>query len=203
VLHGARISLSIALLSVLMSLTVGTAVGMAAGYAGGITDTVLMRTVDSALAIPRIFLLVLVIALWRGAGVTALVLILTLGLTSWFETSRLVRAQVLSVKAREFVAASRALGLTPARILVRHILPSIQAPILVAGTLGVANMVLVEAGLSYLGLGMSPPTASLGNMISDGKDLLLEAPWIAVMPGLFVILTVLAFSVLSEGLREK
>ncbi|MBI4502111.1 MAG: ABC transporter permease [Gemmatimonadetes bacterium] len=199
-LYGARISLSIACLSVLLSVTVGTMVGLGAGFAGSAVDAVLMRLVDAGLAIPRIFLLLVIAALWPRFSVTALILVL--GLTSWFGTSRLVRAEVLSVRNREYVTASRVLGLGSSRIALRHVLPNVVAPILVAATLGVGNMILIEAGLSYLGFGVPQPTASLGNMIRDGQDALLRAPWVAITPGVFIIVTVLAFSVLSDGLRQ-
>ena len=200
VLYGARISLAIGFLSVLLSLTVGIAAGLAAGFAGGITDALVMRTVDAALAIPRMLLFLVVIALWQGAGVAAL--ILTLGLTSWFETCRLVRAEVMSLKRREFITASRALGIAPMPLLLRHVLPNVMAPIRIAGTLAVGSMILAEAGLSFLGAGVQAPIPSLGNMIKEGYASMFQAPWIAIAPGFFVMLTVLAFSVLSEGLRE-
>jgi peptide/nickel transport system permease protein len=200
VLYGARISLAVGFLSVLLSLTVGIATGLAAGFAEGIADAVVMRTVDAALAIPRMFLYLVVIALWPGAGVTALVL--TLGLTSWLETCRLVRAQVLSLKRREFITASRALGIAPLSLLLRHVLPNVMAPIRVNGTLALGTMILAEAGLSFLGAGVQAPMPSLGNMIRDGYASMIQAPWIAIAPGIFVMLTMLAFSVLSEGLRE-
>ena len=199
-LHGARISLSIACLSVLLSVTVGTMVGLGAGFAGSVVDAVLMRLVDAGLAIPRIFLLLVIAALWPRFNVAALILVL--GLTSWFGTSRLVRAEVLSIRSQEYVTASQGLGLGTSRIALRHVLPNVLAPILVAATLGVGNMVLIEAGLSYLGFGVPQPTASLGSMIRDGQDALLQAPWVAVAPGAFVIVTVLAFSVLSDGLHR-
>jgi len=199
-LYGARISLSIACLSVLLSVTVGTLVGLGAGFAGNATDTLLMRLVDAGLAVPRIFLLLAIAALWPAFSVVTLIMVL--GFTSWFGTSRLVRAEVLSIRSREYVTASRSLGLQPFRIASRHVLPNIMAPIIVSATLGVGNMVLIEAGLSYLGFGVPEPTASLGSMIKDGQDFLLQAPWVALAPGLFVIVTVLAFSVLSDGLRE-
>ena len=207
-LYGARVSLLVALLSVLLSLSVGTAVGKVervtpgsiTGFTGGAVDGVLMRAVDAALAIPRVFLLLVVMALWPGVGVLPLVLIL--GFTSWFGTSRLVRAEVLSVRSREYIAAGRALGLSATRVALRHVLPNVAAPILVTGTLSVGNMILVEAGLSYLGLGVPQPTPSLGSMISEGQPLLAQAPWIATVPGIAIVFTVLAFSVLSDGLRE-
>jgi peptide/nickel transport system permease protein len=200
VLHGARLSLSVAVVAVLVSLTVGTTIGLIAGFGGGITDILLMRMVDTALAIPRLFLLLVVVALWQHTGIITLILIL--GLTSWFETSRLVRAEVMSVKRREYVAASRSLGIPVSRLLLRHVLPNVLPPILAAGSLGVANMILIEAGLSYLGFGIAPPAPTLGNMMREGKDFFLQAPWTAVGPGVVVALIVLAFAILSEGLRE-
>lgn len=200
-LCGARLSLGIALLSVALALTLGTAVGLAAGYFGGIVDDILMRTVDTALAIPRIFLLLVVLTLWERGGVGAMVAVL--GLTGWFGTSRLVRAEVLSLKQRDFVTAARSLGIPPARILVRHILPNALAPVIVSSTLGVGQVVLTEAALSYLGVGVPPPYPSWGSMIADAQPFLLTHPWMAIAPGLALIGTVVAFSALGESLRIR
>ncbi len=199
-LYGARLSLWIAGLAVAVAVTVGTAVGLAAGLAGTVVDTVLMRLVDAALAIPRIFLLLVVLSLWDHGGITALVLVL--GLTGWFGTSRLVRAEVLSLKQRDFVVAARALGVPAPRLALRHVLPNVLAPVIVTATLGVGNTVLVEAGLSFLGLGVRPPLASWGNMIADSQAFLATQPWQTVVPGAAVVLTVMAWSVLGDGLRE-
>ncbi len=199
-LYGARLSLSIAALAVLVAVTVGTAVGLAAGLAPGALDAFLMRAVDAALAIPRVFLLLVVLALWEHGGVTALVLVL--GLTGWLGTSRLVRAEVLSLRRRDFVLAARALGLPGWRIALRHVLPNAAAPIIVTATLGVGNTVLLEAALSFLGIGVRPPLPSWGNMIADGQAFLPTAPWQAIVPGLAVVGTVIAFSVLGEALRD-
>ncbi|MGD2136241.1 MAG: ABC transporter permease [Gemmatimonadales bacterium] len=200
VLYGARISLVIAAFAVALSLTIGTAVGLLAGLAGGIVDTVLMRIVDAVLAIPRVFLLLTVVALWDRVGVTGLVLVL--GLTSWFDTSRLVRAEVLSLRSRAFITATTALGFGRLRTALRHVLPNALAPILVSATLGMGQIVLVEAGLSYLGVGVPPPVPSWGRMIADGQTWLTQAWWVAAFPGLAVVLTVLGFSLLSDGLRD-
>jgi peptide/nickel transport system permease protein len=200
VLHGSRISLSIALLSVILSVTIGTMVGGIAGMAGGIADSVLMRTVDAALAIPRIFLLLVVLALWHDVGLGALIAIL--GLTSWFGTSRLVRAEILSLREREFVKAAQALGVGRLRLFLRHLLPNVAAPVIVAATLGVGHIVLIEAGLSYLGIGVRPPTPSWGAIIQEGQYLLARAPWIAIFPGVAIVLTVVGFSLLGDGLRD-
>jgi peptide/nickel transport system permease protein len=200
ILFGARISLTIALLSVIVSITIGTAVGLAAGYVGGAVDSVLMRFVDAALAIPRVFLLLVVLALWRNIGVAGLIVIL--GLTSWFVIARIVRAEVLSLRNREFVIATRALGYGSGRTTLRHLLPNLAAPIIVTATLGVGQIVLLEAGLSYLGIGVQPPTPSWGTMIADGQQQLASAWWISTFPGLAIVLTVLGFSLIGDSLRD-
>jgi peptide/nickel transport system permease protein len=199
-LYGARVSLAIAALATLVSLTVGTAVGLAAGYGRPVMDSVLMRLVDAGLAVPRVFLLLLVLALWERAG--AATLILVLGFTSWLPTSRLVRAEVLSVRQRDYVAAARALGLAPWRILTRHVLPNVAAPIIVSAALGIGQIILVEAGLSFLGVGVQPPTPSWGTMIADGQHYLTRAPWLAAAPGVALIGTVVALSLVAEALQD-
>jgi peptide/nickel transport system permease protein len=200
VLYGARISLAVAFLAVLLSVTIGTAVGLTAGLAGGLVDAVLMRAIDAALAVPRVFLLLVVLVLWEDVGVGGLVVIL--GLTSWFEASRLVRAEVLSLKTREFVVAARALGLPPPRLALRHLLPNLVAPIIVTATLGLGQMILTEAALSYLGIGVSPPTPSWGSIIAEGQQALGVAPWVAAFPGVAIVVTVVGFSLLGDGLRD-
>jgi peptide/nickel transport system permease protein len=200
VLYGARISLSIAALAVAVSVSVGTAVGLAAGYARGVVDTVLMRLVDAALAIPRVFLLLVVLALWSDLGTGGLVLVL--GFTSWFGTSRLVRAEILSLAGRDFAVAARALGYGPMRIALRHLLPNALAPIIVSATLGMGQIVLLEAGLSYLGIGVHPPTPAWGTMIADGQAWLTSAWWVAAFPGLAIVATVLAFSLVGDAARD-
>ena len=199
-LYGARLSLWIAALAVLLAVTLGTAVGLAAGLAGGWVDVLLMRAVDAALAIPRVFLLIVVLALWEQGGVVALILVL--GVTGWFGTSRLVRAEVQSLKGRDFVLAARALGLPDGRIALRHVLPNVAAPIIVTAALGVGNTVLLEAALSFLGIGVRPPLPSWGNMIEEGQAFLATAPWQAIVPGLAVVGTVMAFSLLGDALRD-
>lgn len=199
-LYGARLSLWIAGLAVAVAVTIGTGVGLMAGYVGGVLDAVLMRTVDTALAIPRVFLLLVVLALWEQGGVTALVLVL--GLTGWFGTSRLVRAEVLSLKHRDFVIAARALGIPAVGIVLRHILPNVLAPVIVTATLGVGHIVLIEAALSYLGVGVPPPLPSWGNMIADGQAFLPTHPWQSIVPGMALVVTVIAFSILGEALRR-
>ncbi len=199
-LYGARVSLLIGLLAVAISISVGTSVGLVAGFSGGVVDIVLMRIVDAGLAIPKIFILLVVLALWED--VTVAVLIGILGFTGWFGVSRIARAEVLSAREREYVAAARALGAGPIRLIARHILPNIAAPIIVAATLGVGQVILVEAGLSYLGVGVPQPQPSWGNIIRDGQDLIRTAPWISTTAGLAIVLTVVAFSILGDGVRE-
>ncbi len=200
VLYGARVSLVIAVLSVFLSISIGTSVGLAAGYCGGVVDTLTMRTVDAALAIPRVFLLLLVLGLWYGVDVIGLVIIL--GVTSWFGVSRIVRAEVMAVREREYMLAARSLGVGHGRILLHHVLPNVLAPVTVAATLGMGQIILIEAGLSFLGLGVQEPTASLGRMMSAGGGELLAAPWTTVFPGIVVILIVIGFSLMGDGFRD-
>ena len=201
VVHGARISIAIAAFAVGLSMTLGAAIGLLAGWLGGWVDTVLMRIVDAGLAIPRIFLVLVVVALWPELGTVGLVILL--GLSSWFDTSRIVRAEVLSLRSRTFVDAARALGLGNARIVMRHVLPHLAAPVTVAATLGIGQMILLEAGLSYLGFGVRPPTPSWGQMIAEGQTALRIAPWVATFPGIAVVVTVVAFSLVGDGLRRR
>ncbi|MDH3497614.1 MAG: ABC transporter permease [Gemmatimonadota bacterium] len=200
VLHGARLSLTIALLAVALAVTVGTAIGLASGWAGGLADTVLMRLVDAGLAVPKIFIVLVVLALWEKVTVVALIAIL--GGTGWFGVSRIVRAEVRAARDREYVAAARALGASARRVVLRHVLPNVAAPVIVIAAMGVGQVVLLEAGLAYLGVGVPQPTPSWGNIIADGQHLLLTAPWVATSAGLAVVVTVLAFSLLGDGLRE-
>lgn len=199
-LFGARISLSVAMLAVLLSATVGTAYGLIAGYAGGPVDTVMMRLLDACLAIPRVLLLIAILSLW--SPVPLVTLILVIGFTGWFEVSRLVRAEVLSVMQREYVLAARALGTPASRILWRHVLPNVLTPVLVAASLGVGNVIILEAGLSYLGIGARAPTASWGSIFFDGSDAFQATWWIALFPGLAIIITVLAFNAFGSALRN-
>ena len=200
VIYGARLSLTIGVLATLVSLTVGVAYGAVAGYVGGLTDGVMMRVLDAFLSIPRLLLLLGVLAAWPHLPVVALVLFL--GLTGWFGLSRIVRGQVLALKHAEFVTAARALGASRRRILVRHLLPNIVSPIVVAATLGVAHVIVLEAGLSYLGIGVPQPLASWGNIIYDGADQVVTLWWMALFPGLFMVLTVMTLNILGDALRD-
>ncbi|MGD8495371.1 MAG: ABC transporter permease [Gemmatimonadales bacterium] len=198
-LHGARVSLLIGFLSVAIAVTLGTLVGAVAGYAAGWTDAVLMRTVDLFLSVPRLVLLITVAALF-GSSISLIVVVL--GLTGWMGVARLVRGQVLTVKEREHVLAARALGYRPLRILLRHILPNVLTPVIVAATLGIGNAILAEAALSYLGLGVQPPDTSWGLIILSGQDRMFDAWWITAFPGIAIVLTVVAFNLVGDGLRD-
>ncbi len=199
VVAGGQISLSVAGLAVALAMSLGALVGGVAGYSGGWLDSILMRSVDGALAIPRLFLLLLLVAVWEQMPLGALVLVL--GATGWFATSRIVRGEVLRLREAEFVLAATALGAGPRRIILRHLLPNVAGPLLVAATLGVGDVILLEAGLSYLGIGVRPPTPSWGSMILDARPLLTTAPWTSIFPGLAIVITVLAVNLLGDALR--
>lgn len=199
VVYGARISLMIGFLAVAIAISIGTAVGAIAGFLGGWLDTTLMRGVDLLLSFPRLVLLITLVALFEPS---IALITLVLGLTGWMGTSRIVRGQVLTVREMEYVTAARVLGFGPARILVRHILPNVLTPVIVAATLGIGNTILAEAALSFLGLGVQPPTASWGNMVASGRDTMLNAWWITTFPGLAIVLTVMSFNLVGDGLRD-
>lgn len=198
-LYGGRVSLRVGLLAVVLSVSMGTLVGLAAGYFGGAVDAALMRLVDIVLCFPTIFLILMVIAflepsLWNVMAV--------IGFTSWPGLARLVRGETLSLRERDFILAARGLGLSAPRILFVHLLPNLAAPILVSATLGVGSAILTESALSFLGLGVQPPMASWGNILTGGKDYLHVAWWLSVFPGAAILVTVLALNLLGEGLRD-
>lgn len=195
----AQVSLSIGVISVLLSIVLAILVGAASGYYGGRLDDVLMRFTDMMLAFPTLFLLFTVVALFGNA---VLVLIVVLGLTSWQVGARVVRGEILALKAREFVVAARSVGVPDIRIIAVHLLPNVVGVIVVGATIRVALNILLEAGLSYLGLGVQPPIASWGNMVSDGKTVLRTAWWVTTFPGTFIFITVMAFNLLGDGLRD-
>lgn len=197
--HGGRVSLAIAGFATLISLTLGTLVGLVAGYAGGMADAALMRIVDGAMAIPRLFILLLLVLVWDRIPLPALILVI--GATGWFGTSRLVRGEVLRLSRQPFVSAARALGAGPPRIMGRHLLPNASGPLIVTATLGVGDVILLEAGLSFLGLGIQPPMPSWGGMILDARSIMTIAPWAGLFPGLAIVATVLAANLLGEALR--
>ena len=200
VVSGARVSLAVAAIAVALSVTLGAAVGLVAGYLGGAVDAVLMRLVDGALAVPRLFLLMLVLAV--PTRVPLLALIVLIGATGWFGTSRMIRAEVLRLREETYVRAAEALGASRRRIIFRHLLVNTAGPLLVAATLGVGDVILLEAGLSFLGLGVQPPTPSWGGMIFDARPVLESAPWVGIFPGVMITLTVLATNLVGDALRD-
>lgn len=199
VAHGGRVSLSVAALAVALSLTLGVSIGVLAGLAGSWVDTLLMRGVDALLAIPRLFVLLLLLAVWDQVPLSALILII--GLTGWFVTARLVRGEVLRLRAEGFVEAATALGAGPFRTIFRHLVPNTLGVILVAATLGVGEVILLEAGVSFLGVGVRPPTPSWGGMVFDARNFNTTAPWMVFFPGAAIVITVLAMNLVSDALR--
>jgi peptide/nickel transport system permease protein len=199
ILYGARISLVIALVAVAIALLLGSLLGVVAGYLGGKVDALIMRFTDLVMAFPRLVLLILIMALFEPS---VTLIILVLGLTQWPGTARLVRGEVLSLREREFIQAARALGFGRVRIIGRHLLPNVLAPVIVAATLGIGNTIVLEAGLSFLGLGVQAPMPSWGTLVADGRQNLLGAWWLATFPGLAIVVTVLAFNLLGDGLRD-
>jgi peptide/nickel transport system permease protein len=195
-----RVSLAVGVVGSIFAAAVGTTIGALAGWRGGLVDRVAMAAADALLSIPRLVLLLLCAALWRpGIGLVVVVLVAT----GWMGVARLVRGEVLGVRARPYVDAATALGVPSPRLLWRHVLPNAIGPAIVATTLGVGNAILLESGLSFLGLGIQPPRPSWGNMIAGGRDLIVTAPWVALAPGFALILTVLACTLLGDGLRDR
>jgi peptide/nickel transport system permease protein len=197
-IYGARVSLTISLVATFVSIVLGALAGLVSGWFGGWIDNLLMRATDIFLAFPIFILLITVVAIY---GSSIWLLILFLGLASWPQTARLARAEVLSLSKREFVLAARVSGAHDRRILFRHILPHLIPLLMVAATLQVAAVILVEAALSYFGLGVQPPTPSWGNMVADGRIYLATAWWITTFPGLLIVATVLVYNMLGDGLR--
>lgn len=197
---GARISLLVALISVGIATVVGLFLGSCAGFFGGIIDTVIMRFVDIMLCFPAFFLILSVVAILEPSIFNIMVII---GLTSWMGVARLVRAEILSLREREFILAAQAFGVSNVRIICRHLIPNALAPVIVNATLGVAGAILLESSLSFLGLGVQPPTPSWGNILAESKSTLGIAWWLSLFPGLAILLTVLGFNLLGEGLRER
>ena len=195
-----RLSLLVGVAGSLFAGVIGTLLGAVAGWRGGFVDRAVTGAADMLLALPRLVLLLVGVALWQPGLQTILVV---LALTGWMGIARMVRAEVITVRERPFVPAASALGASSARVLLRHVLPNAIGPAIVATTLGVGNAILLESGLSFLGLGIQPPAPSWGNMISGGRDLLVVAPWVALAPGLALVLTVLATTVLGDALRDR
>lgn len=198
-LHGGRVSLTVGLVAMVTTVMTGALIGITAGFLGGFVDNLLMRFVDTMLCFPQVFLLLVVAAF---VPPTLLSISLVIGLTSWMEVSRIVRAEILHLKEQDFVAAARALGASRARIMFRELLPNAAAPILVAATLKVASAVLMESYISYLGYGVQPPLASWGNMLTNAQGYFDTVPWLAILPGVAITLTVMGFNFLGDGLRD-
>lgn len=198
-LYGARISLGVGGAAMLLSLIVGVAIGGAAGLWPRRAGLVLLAVTDFVLALPRVVLLLILASIWQPS--TGLVIVV-LGLTGWMTIARLVQAEVRSLAHRPFVESARALGQPNVRVLLRHILPNALTPVIVAAALGVGNTILLEAGLSFLGLGVQPPTPSWGNLIASGRDTLVNAPWVATAPGVALVIVVVATTSLGDALRD-
>lgn len=198
-LWGGRISLEVGFIAVGIATIIGVILGAIAGYYGGWVDSSIMRAVDIMLSIPTIFLVLAVIAILEPNIVNIMVVI---GLTSWMEPARLIRAEFISLKEREFVIAAHALGAKDARIIVKHVLPNGLSPILVSATMGIGGAILIESALSFLGLGVQPPTPSWGSLLSSGKDNIEIAWWLSLFPGLAILVTVLGYNLLGEGIRD-
>ena len=200
VLLGARISLAVATTAVLLSMTFGTAYGLTSGYLGGTVDSAMMRVLDGLLAIPRVLLLIAVLTLWSPVPLAGLILLL--GATGWFGVSRLVRAETRVARGLDYVEAARALGASDVRIVWRHILPNVAVPVIVSATLAVGNVIALEAGLSFLGIGAPEPTPSWGAIFFDGISFFAGNWWVVFFPGVAIVATVLAFNVLGDALRD-
>ena len=201
---GAGVSLEVSLMATAIALTLGLGVGLIAGYAGGLTDTILMRTVDLVLAFPFLLLALLLAALLRQSHLSSAnaPVFITLGVVSWTTMARVIRGKVLSLREQDFVAAARALGAGPWRILTRHLLPNVVGVVVVLATLTFAQMVLAESVLSYVGLGAPPPAPDWGRMLFEGQSYYQRAPWLIIVPGVAILLSVIGFNLLGEGLRD-
>jgi peptide/nickel transport system permease protein len=198
--YGARVSLGVGTLAVLVSVLVGVAIGAAAGFWRGWTGTLLLGLTDFALALPRVVLLLLLASLWQpSAGLV----ILVLGLTGWMTIARLVHGEVRALAVRPFVEGAVGLGASDLRVLIRHILPNAMTPVIVAAALGLGNAIMLEAGLSFLGLGVQPPTPSWGNLIASGRDTLVNAPWVAAAPGVALVIVVIGATLLGDAVRDR
>jgi peptide/nickel transport system permease protein len=212
-IYGGQISLLIGITAVTMSITVGTAFGVIAGYYGGVIDALLMRFTEAMLSIPTLLLLLVMAKTFAGRIPTqelfgrtfsgsVIIIVAIIGLTSWMTLSRLIRANVLSIRESEYVTAAQAIGANDFHIIMRHILPNTIAPVIVATTLGVAAAILAEAYISFLGLGVQPPTATWGNMLEGARNHIDDAPWLWFFPGLLIVLTVMSINFVGDGVRD-
>jgi len=199
IIYGGRVSLTVGVSSILFAIVVGTFLGALSGFYGRAVDSVIMRITDLALTFPPLLILILLAALF---GTSIMTIIFVIAAVSWMTVTRLVRASFLSLREQVFVEAARAQGANSARIIVKHILPSVVSPIVVAATLGTASAILTESTLSFLGLGIQPPTATWGNMLQTAQDQMIIAPWTAVFPGIMIFLTVMVINFVGDGLRD-
>jgi peptide/nickel transport system permease protein len=201
-IHAGRVSLTVGLLAVGMYVAIGTAIGAAAGYYGGVLDLALSRLMDVMLSFPPLIIILFAVSVFGRPSIWNVIVVL--GLLGWPALARLVRGQVLALRDQDFVLAARATGASDARLVVRHILPNALAPVLVAATFGMANAILVEAALSFLGMGVQPPTPSWGNMLTDAQSLtvLERMPWLWVPPGAMILVSVLSINFIGDGLRD-
>jgi peptide/nickel transport system permease protein len=198
-IYGGRVTLGVALLTVALSLTLGTTVGLAAGFYGGWIDDLLMRFVDVVLAFPAIFLFILMAILFRPTPITLAAIIASVG---WGGVARLVRGEVLSVKQRDFILATQSIGARDGRLIVRHLLPNVLPVLIVAASLGVGQIILIEAALDFLGLGIQPPTASWGNMLTNSQSYFFHSVWLVYFPGITIFVTVLAANLFGNAVRD-
>ena len=198
-LYGGRVSLWVGFVAVGISISIGALLGLVSGYFGGLVDEIVMRFVDIMLCFPSFFLILAVVAFLEPSLFNIMVVI---GLTSWMGVARLVRAETLTLREREFVSAARLAGTSTWRIMTRHILPNAMAPVTISAILGIGGAILIESGLSFLGLGVQPPQASWGNMLMDGKSVIEEASWLSLFPGLAILITLLGYNLLGESLRD-
>ena len=198
-LYGGRVSLWVGFVAVGISISIGALLGLVSGYFGGLVDEIVMRFVDIMLCFPSFFLILAVVAFLEPSLFNIMVVI---GLTSWMGVARLVRAETLTLREREFVSAARLAGTSTWRIMTRHILPNAMALVTISAILGIGGAILIESGLSFLGLGVQPPQASWGNMLMDGKSVIEEASWLSLFPGLAILITVLGYNLLGESLRD-
>lgn len=199
ILHGARVSLSVGTLAMALTTVVGVGMGCLAGFVGGKVDTLISRLIDVLLCLPTLFLVLALIAM-LGPGISNVVIVIVL--TGWTDTARLVRAEVLSLRNREFILSARASGATFPRVVFRHLLPNALTPVYVSATFGIAGAIMMESGLSFLGLGVQAPTASWGSILDEGRQSIQNAWWLTVFPGLAVLSTMLLINGLGEGLRK-
>ena len=199
VLLGARVSLMVGFVAVGISICVGSVIGLISGYFGGIVDTFLMRLVDIMLCFPSFFLILAVMTFLEPS---IWYIMIVIGLTGWMGVARMVRAETLSIREMDYVTAARCIGCSHARIIFRHIFPNALSPVLVSATLGVAGAILTESALSFLGIGVQPPQPSWGNILTSGKDYIEFAWWLSLFPGMAILITVLAYNLLGEGIRD-